>query len=316
MIENFLTDYDLVKRPILLGLSGGPDSMALFYLLLEAKHPFHVAHVDHGWRPESQEEAAILEKLCKEKSIPFHTTRLALEGANLEDRSRKERHLFFEKICSSEKLVGVFLAHHADDQAETVLKRVFEGATLPKLRGLLPKTEIGSLTLYRPLLKQTKEEIVRWLDARRIPYFSDPTNQDARYLRSRMRKVILPTLSEQFGKQVAPSLIRIAESAEELACFLHQTIAPFLQQLIENDEEIILNFNCLKEQTPFIRKAVIRSVFEKCELSLSTAIVETIGFHLEKMSSQKCIQVGKNRVELNRGVLTIKKLKKLRLPVA
>lgn len=316
MIENFITEHALESTPILLGLSGGPDSMALFHLLLEANHPFHVAHVDHGWRPESQAEAATLERLCQDKGIAFHTTRLALEGKNLEDRSRKLRHLFFEKVCSLEKLKGVFLAHHADDQAETVLKRVFEGASLPKLRGLLSKTELGALHVYRPLLKWTKKEIIEWLEAKRVSYFCDPTNQDTRYLRSRMREVILPTLSEQFGKQIAPSLLRLSESAEELAEFLDQTIGSFLHHLAENDEEITFNFNCLKGQTPFIHKAVIRAVFEKSGLSVSASIVAAIHFHLEKMSCRKSIQVGKNRVEIDRSILTIKKLKKLRLPVA
>src|SRR5258708_5164832 len=131
MIRSFFITHNLTEKPLLLALSGGPDSMALFYQLLDLNHPFQVAHVDHGWRAESSQEGAILEELCREKKIALHLRKLKLEGANLEDLSRKARLLFFQEVCSKEKLEGVLLAHHADDQAETVLKRVLEGASLP-----------------------------------------------------------------------------------------------------------------------------------------------------------------------------------------
>jgi len=254
-----------------------------------------------------------LAQMCQKERVRCHIRRLQLEGPNLEDRSRKARHAFFQEICTSEGLKGVLLGHHADDQAETVLKRVFEGASLPKLRGLAPKAQIGDLTLYRPLLKVRKAAVLEWLDERGIAYFQDPTNQDTKYLRSRMREVLLPTLSKQFGKQVESSLCRLGEAAEELAEFLQTAIEPFRQQIVCCEGDVSLDFNQFPPQSSFIHKAVIRDLFENERLTLPKSVLETILLHLQKNSAHKTIQVGQKKVEIHRGMLTIRKLKLLSL---
>ncbi len=306
MIRDFLT---LHRGPFLLGLSGGPDSIALFHLLLEAKQPFEAAHLDHGWRPESRQEAVQLAEICQNAGIRYHLKRVELTGPNLEDVSRKARHTFFEEICATRGLEGVLLAHHADDQAETVLKRLFEGASLPKLRGLASKTQVGNLILYRPLLNVHKKDILEWLDNKEISYFLDPTNEDERFLRNRMRKTLLPTLSNQFGKRIEPSLCRIAEAAEELSCYLQDVLKSFQKQVIENEEFISLDFQPFLPQSPFILKAVIRDLFENEKLALPKAVLETILLHIQKNSAHKTIRVGQNLVNIHRGLLTIKRLK-------
>ncbi|MEZ5314875.1 MAG: tRNA lysidine(34) synthetase TilS [Chlamydiales bacterium] len=305
--------YTLEDTPLLLGFSGGSDSTMLFYLLLEQEHPFEVAHVNHGWRPESSLEALEIMKICKKEGVTCHTCSLRSIDSNLEDYARKERHHFFQKICNDRKLRGVMLGHHADDQAETVLKRVFEGASLPKLKGLLPKTQIGELNLYRPLLKWKKSEILDWLKVRGISYFSDPTNKDHRFLRGRMREELLPTLSKQFGKQVQTSLCQLGESAQELADFLEFELEPFRKQFIYFDGNISLDFNKLNLKFPFIYKAIIRDFFEKENLTISKSTLNTLLSHLLKNSVCKRIQVGQRVVEIDRGKLTIKKLKLLSL---
>lgn len=314
MIKDFLHFHNLEEVPLLLGLSGGPDSTALFHFLLELKHPFQVAHIDHGWgNPESGQEAVQLAQMCQKWEVSCHIRTLQLEGSNIEDLSRKARHVFFQEICVSEGLKGVLLGHHADDQAETVLKRVFEGASLPKLKGLSAKAQIGELILYRPLLKVRKSILLEWLDERGITYFHDPPNQDTEFLRSRMRKVLLPTLSQQFGKQIASSLCRLGEAAEELSEFLYATMGPFREQIVSYDGDILLDFNQFPPQSSFIYKAVIRDLFEYERLAVSKSVVETILLHLQNNSVHKTIQVGQRTVTIHRGILTIRKLKLLHL---
>ncbi|MCH9627018.1 MAG: tRNA(Ile)-lysidine synthase [Chlamydiales bacterium] len=312
VLEEVLTFIDcqnLKKEPLLLGLSGGPDSMALFHLLRKINHPFQAAHLDHGWRPESREEGNLLVQMCQKYGVRCHLRSVKIEGKNLEDASRQARYHFFEELVAQERLAGVVLGHHADDQAETVLKRVFEGASLPKLKGLTPRSQLGALTLYRPLLRVQKKQVIAWLENEKISYFSDPTNQETRFLRGRMRVSLLPFLSAQFGKQIQPSLCRLGEAAHELAEFLDCVTAPFKAKIVENQEAVTLDFHAFPSQPRLIYKALIRDLFGNQRLALPQSVLETILLHIQKNSARKTIQVGQTKVEMDRGVLMIKKLK-------
>lgn len=314
MIEdfrNFLKGHNLINAPLLLGLSGGPDSTALFHLLLLCNHSFEVAHLDHGWREESRQEAEEIQQLCRSNSIRCHIKNLQVSGSNLEDKSRQMRHQFFHQVCKENNLKGVLLGHHADDQAETVLKRVFEGASLQKLAGLWPKATLAQsgLTLYRPLLKIRKQIILNWLETNHIPYFVDRTNEDSKYLRGRMRTTLLPLLSKNFGKNVESSLCRLGESAQELQEFLEGILSEIRKQVIESEEEISLDFCPFLSQPNFIVKAAIRDLFEKGRLALPSSSLVAILTHLQKNHAHKILQISGKKVKVHRGVLIIKKLK-------
>jgi len=282
--------------------------MALFHLLLELKRPFQVAHVDHGWRPASSEGAACLARICRSHDIRFHLQRFSTDSSvsNLENRARRERLAFFHKLCEVFNFQGVMLAHQADDQAETVLKRVFEGASLPKLKGLEPKTTVEGVTLFRPLLQVSKKEITTYLMERGVNYFQDPTNSDPRFLRGRMREELLPLLSESFGKQVSTSLCRLGAAAAELGAFLDSLLEPYRQQVIRQNEEVVLNLIPQWPTTSFLWKAIIRDFFDKQRVALSSATLTTIIFHLQKKNKMKTLRVGKCQVVLDRGVIRLK----------
>ncbi|MBS0636719.1 MAG: tRNA lysidine(34) synthetase TilS [Verrucomicrobia bacterium] len=229
---DFFEKYIDKSKPILIGLSGGPDSLCLLYNLLEwGKAKIHVVHVDHGWRQESEQEALTLQKLASDLQVPFHTTLLQGLKGNLELASREARYEFFQKVAHQVGAEAIVLGHQADDVSETVLKRVLEGASfctfgIPKVR------KMGSLTLLRPLLSYTKEEIVTWLDKRGISYFSDPTNLQAKYLRGRMRSEIFPYLRENFGKNFEKSLCHLGQESAELYTFLEESAALYREKAI------------------------------------------------------------------------------------
>lgn len=226
------------QKPICLALSGGPDSLCLLHLLLEWKKAnLHLIHVDHGWRKESAQEAHTLREVAERLHLPFHTTRLSPEGysGNLEAESRNDRLQFFRKVCGEVKAQGVLLGHHKDDQAETVLKRVLEGVALSTLAAMAPLQKIDGLLLMRPLLTIPKMACLAWLEARNIPYFRDPTNEDARFLRGRMRSHIFPFLSAHFGKGCMNNLCHIAEEARALRAYLDTQIEPYFKIIIASD---------------------------------------------------------------------------------
>lgn len=282
--------------------------MALFHLLLRSGHPFHVAHINHGWREESLLEAEKLAQICLYHNIKYHLLSTVIEGKNLEDRSRIVRQNFFAEVCKNESLNAVFLAHHADDQAETVLKRIFEGASLNKLTGLLPKTTIGSLTIYRPLLNIRKTEILTWLNEQKISFFRDNTNNDHRFLRGRMRATLLPSLSKHFGKNIEMNLCRLATSASELSEFLEENLQPLKQKIVETQNEIFLNFSDLS-LPKFIFHAIVRELFQKANLSVSHHVIESIYLHIKQKKGPKSLRVKKNCVKIFHGTVKIEKSK-------
>jgi tRNA(Ile)-lysidine synthase len=297
-LSQFLECYCPDKFPLLLGLSGGPDSMALFHLLLEIDYPFEVAHVDHRWRKESEKESAFLVQLCQQAGVAIHLKQLSppQEKNNLEERGREMRLSFFKGVLAAQNLKGVLLAHHADDHAETVLKRIFEGASLPKLRGLLPKVEIEGITLYRPLLKQRKTEILKWLNKKQIPYFLDPTNDDPRFLRSRLRKKLIPSLSADFGKEIASNLCRLGEAAAELEEFLKESVAPYASRMQFSTHHALLDLSGDLPLSNFLLKGVLRDFFGRQGLTLPYPILEAIFFHLQKRSHPKSFQIGEEKI--------------------
>ncbi len=261
------------RGPLLLALSGGADSTALYHLMKEIAHPFEVVHIDHSWREESKDEAALLQNWV---DVPFHLRHLQKPDHNAEDEARQGRLGIYKKILQERGLEAVLLGHHADDQAETVLKRVFEGARLTKLVGLEKERVVDGLCLLRPLLDFRKKELIAWLQARNISYFVETPSND---LRSKMRLKILPFLSENFGKEIVPTLCRLAQDAKELR----------------------------EEKENFWLKEVVSDYFEQQGVSPTRPTLNSVSSHLARGSRKKEMRIGKGRVSIDAGILTYNK---------
>ena len=226
-VKDFLSVRLKKEAKLLLGLSGGPDSMALLHLLLECRleldFSLHLAHVDHGWRLESDEEAQALKGMAAQLKLPFHLHTLKnIEGSDLENRCRQERLNFFSRLQQKHHFQALLLAHHEGDQAETVLKRVFEGAGIQALGGLHLERHWGNLCVWRPLLSLKKHHLIRYLDKKHVPYFEDATNTDPTYLRSRMRQQIFPELERLFGKGIQKNCVRLGALCEEVSSYFDE----------------------------------------------------------------------------------------------
>ncbi|MDE3045141.1 MAG: tRNA lysidine(34) synthetase TilS [Verrucomicrobiota bacterium] len=210
------------KRPLLLGYSGGPDSKALLYALREIEGlPLHLAHVDHGWREESASEALALGEEAKRLGVPFHSVPLKKKPEkNWEEAGREGRLKFFRSLFDQIPFQALLLAHQADDRAETALKRVLEGAHLAYIGGLAPVTELEGMSVWRPLLGVRKREVVEFLRERELPPLIDPSNEDVRFLRTRLRQEAIPLLTKTFGKEIVENLSLLSERAFELQEYL------------------------------------------------------------------------------------------------
>ncbi|MBS0623980.1 MAG: tRNA lysidine(34) synthetase TilS [Verrucomicrobia bacterium] len=305
MIEHHLRQF-LKKfhdgRAFLLALSGGPDSMVLFRLLLQENIPFSVAHVDHGWREESGKEAQQLQELCNECRVPFFLHKLNIQGPNLEDRCRQARYAFFRQ-CLTPQMQGVVLGHQADDWSETVLKRIFEGARLTKLSGLRPVTQFEEMTLLRPLLHVRKKQILSWLHQHGHWFFEDATNLDPRFLRSRFRLEIHPFLEKKFGKALDSSLVRLAQASLELEHHVNFYLNRY--SILTEEDRVSLDFNHCIPQTDFEWRMVVSSFFERQGISISSHSQQQIIEHLQRRSTRKTLRLKNCYVTLHRLVLTL-----------
>ncbi|MCB1110922.1 MAG: tRNA lysidine(34) synthetase TilS, partial [Chlamydiia bacterium] len=250
MIQRIVQDFLSLRlrkgATLLLGLSGGPDSMALLHLLVEARKTLdftlHVAHVDHGARVESAQEGEALRQVAAHYHLPFFLQRLEkMEGGDLENRWRNERIKFFKQLHAQHQYQALLLAHQRGDQAETVFKRVAEGAGLQGLGGLYAERTLETLLVWRPLLPVSKQDLLDYLHKKRLHYFEDQTNQDPRYLRSRMREFLFPTLEEIFGKKMEGNLVRLGTVCQELSAYMEEKGKCIEEKLVYGPFGVYLN---------------------------------------------------------------------------
>jgi len=259
-IEAFFAPHTPLRKPLLLGFSGGEDSLALATCLRDLEIPFHLAHFDHGWREESLEEAAQLQEWAEERGIPFHTARSSSPKKD-ELWAREERYAFFSRLFSEKAFAALVLAHHQNDQAETVLKRIFEGAHLTSLKGMEPISYRGDLPIWRPFLSISKEKILAYLEGQGLKPLDDATNRDLKYLRARMREKIIPRLSTHFGKEIREPLARLGEEAAELDAYFKKKTEKLNRGRIEGPFGVLWDFSSFLPLDPIEIRYALRPFF-------------------------------------------------------
>jgi tRNA(Ile)-lysidine synthase len=211
-------------------VSGGPDSVALLRALLDLRvGPLLIAHLNHRLRgAESDRDERFVRELHDSLRARGHTE-LALacghidnlteaaRGHNLEEVARRLRYDWLADQARARGLGVVLTGHTADDQAETVLHRLFRGTGLQGLRGIAHRRPLGpGVEVIRPMLEVTRAEVLAYLAAAGQPYCDDSSNADRRYTRNRIRHELLPLLAAAYNPAVVRVLGRLAEQAEDL----------------------------------------------------------------------------------------------------
>jgi tRNA(Ile)-lysidine synthase len=199
-------------RRLLVAVSGGTDSLALLHLLHESREALRlelvVAHADHGIHPDSAVVARRVVEAAAALGLPVVVGRLALGPGTSETRAREARHAWLRATRAAEGADAVALAHHRDDQAETILLRVLGGSGPAGLAGMQPLQGVN----VRPLLDFSKAELAAWLVSRDITGWQDPANRDVAHDRSWLRRVVLPLLLTR-SADVEDRLIRVGHQA-------------------------------------------------------------------------------------------------------
>lgn len=185
---------------LIIGLSGGPDSVYLLHKLVELRESqglsLIAAHLDHEWRESSKDDVIFCEKLCNQLNVPFVTKKASQltnsfeANGSQEQLGRNMRRFFLEQVRQEYNAYAIALAHHQDDQLETFFINLIRGTTITGLCGM--KSQEGFF--IRPLLKHSKQEILAYLSKHKVPYQIDPTNESDKYLRNRIRSHVIPGL--------------------------------------------------------------------------------------------------------------------------
>ncbi len=209
-VDAFVERHDLLEAhsTVVVGVSGGPDSLALFFYLLEKREEKQlqivVAHVDHMFRgEESQEDLQFVKQLCDNLNVTCETTQIDVTRYQKQNRmsaqvaARECRYAFLERIMRKYNAQYLALGHHGDDQVETILMRLVRGSTPQGYAGILAKRAFNKGFLIRPLLAVTKEEILDYCNRKDVEPRIDPSNTKETYTRNRLRKHVLPHLKQE-----------------------------------------------------------------------------------------------------------------------
>lgn len=305
-INAFLIQNCSKTSPLLLALSGGPDSLSLFYALLYFRKQngitFHVAHVDHGWRQESQHEVHSLHQLATQYEVPFHLKVLNprhLEG-NLEAACREERYAFFAQLCREIPFQGVLTGHHQGDQAETIFKRIMEGAHWSRWSCLKPENKVKGIRILRPLLTMTKKDIQKMLSDVPFQAFDDSTNRNTQFLRARLRESVFPRLNEEFGKEIQNSLITLGLDAQELIDYFDMRLASILNQAVEGPWGLCLDLQQLLPSSLLEIKYLLRILTKDKDFFLSRTILDQASKALQLGKANQHFAMGPHHIWIDR----------------
>ena len=273
LVEKYSEQHLLLEGPLLVvGVSGGADSMALLFVLQDIckrKYPdmqILCAHVHHGIRAEADEDEEVVKAFCEKLQILFCGKHLNIpemaerQGVSLETAGRLARYAFFNSLAGEDGLVAV--AHHMEDQAESIAMHIFRGCGMEGLCGIRPR----SGNVIHPFLCLHKEQILQFCDENAIPYCHDVTNDDSSYDRNFWRNELFPLIEKHLSRNPVSALNglseRISEENEYLDALAEEVLDASLDAANrgreENGEDLAVPLDSLASMPRALKRRVLR----------------------------------------------------------
>lgn len=313
-IEQANQRYGLIRRGdrLLIAVSGGPDSTALLYLLalLQKKHNLSLkaAHLNHRISSFASKYVKNVRKHAEFLQVPLVVEEINVrqrakrEKRSLEEAGRLARYSFFEKLAKRWKGCKIVTAHTLDDQAETVLMRLFRGAGIRGLAGVLPKRLEGQIEVIRPLILLEKKELLLFLKANKIDFCEDPTNSNHEFMRNRVRHDFLPRL-KTYNPQIKFALANLAGVCADAQEFLMREAASAFKKLNTQKagKSQIVSLSKLEKLHPY----VLKEVFLKCISQVQSDTKRITNEHLEAIA--KIQRSNENSLEVHLPSMQVKK---------
>lgn len=278
----FLAESGVAGSRIGAAVSGGLDSVVLLDLLSQAAAcagcELHVLHFDHALRSDSRNDAEFVRELARERGMPFHIARSAedLSGANVEERAREARYAFIVATALRESIPAVATAHHANDQAETVIMRLMRGAGTRGLSGIPAIGERKGIRILRPLLRTTRKEIEAFVAERGLYFRKDTTNASPDFLRNRVRLEVMPALIRVFGDGITEILSRTAETLRREDEWIRELVAKESSLWRRNGGRLERERDSLTALMPGHLARILAEILIEADLSFDAALVDRI----------------------------------------
>lgn len=323
-----ITKYNLIEAgdKIILGVSGGPDSITMLDILYKLKDELNfeisVCHVNHGLRENAKLDEEFVEKFCKDKNIDFNVLHVNIkkEAKNnktgLEETGRKIRYEFFDEILSQKGFNKIAIAHNKNDNAETVIMNILRGCGINGLRGIEPKNK----RYIRPLLEVDREKIENYCKQKNIAARHDESNDENLYTRNKIRNLVIPYIKENFNPNIIESLNKLSNIAIEENEFIKKNVEDQYRDIIIEEKifekevysenkmpTIILDLKEFNNKDLFIRKKIILYAIKK--LFGDTKGIEKI--HIEDIIKLCDNNIGNKFLTPNKKIKVVIKNKKI-----
>ncbi|CDD37140.1 tRNA(Ile)-lysidine synthase [Clostridium sp. CAG:356] len=311
---NLIVDGD----KIVLGVSGGPDSICMLDNLREVKEEqiiefeIYVAHINHMIREEAIDDEKYVQEYCKKYNIECFVKRADVQKIasekkiGTEEAGRKVRYDFFEEVLQKTESNKIAIAHNKNDKIETIIMHLLRGSGLSGLKGIEP---IRDNKYIRPLLECERTEIEQYCEDKKLNPRIDKTNFENEYTRNKIRNIVIPYIKKEFNPNIIQTLSRLSDLAADESNYIElQTQKAFEKILIAKEkEQITLNLKEFNKQDKVIKNRLI--LYTTKELMGSTQGIEKI--HIEDIIKLCQNNVGNKFLTPNKNLKVLVKDKKI-----
>lgn len=264
-----IKEYNLIEDgdKIVIGVSGGPDSIALLNVLLEIKKEeiynfeMRVCHINHMIREEANDDEEYVSDFCKKHNIEFYAKRIEIEKIakeskiGTEEAGRNARYQFFNETLERTSSNKIATAHTANDNAETVLMNIIRGSGASGLKGI----DVARDNLIRPLIKCSREEIEKYCEKNNLNPRIDKTNFENIYTRNKIRNMLIPYIKENFNPNIIESINRLSDLSKQENNYLEDQTKKIYEKILINakNDEIILELKGFNLQETVIKQRLV-----------------------------------------------------------
>ena len=276
-ILNTINKYNLIKKgdKIVIGVSGGPDSMCLLDSLYCLKEKLgieiFVAHVNHMIRKEADSETEYVKEYCKNKNIKCYVKKVNVEKLakeqklGTEEMGRKIRYEFFNEIAQKENANKIATAHNLNDNIETVLMNILRGSGISGLKGVEISRKETNIEYIRPIRECERQEIEKYCEKQNLNPMIDKTNFENIYNRNKIRNEIIPYLKKEFNPNVLEGINRLSDIAREEEKYFDKIITEKYEELKieENEKRVILDLKEFNKLEKVIKSRLILYTINK-----------------------------------------------------